>query len=294
VSDVDAEQIARLAGVSLDHLAADLVSSVDPDRATAIATQRHADAGHEGEPDLEQIETVRTELVKAALAPIADNPDLREALARAVIRRNPEQAIDEVSQDEVVDAGWTRDPLDRARQTVADFRAFLDTNRDEITAIQVLYEIPYKRRVTYTDIRDLARAIERTPHRWTPEVLWSAYEQLDASKVRGHGGKVLSDLVSLLRFTLAQKSELVPYRSVVEERLEGWLLAQQQAGRTFTLEQSEWIHRIADVIAVDLEIAPGDLDEGEPARHGGLGKAYSVFGAQLQPLIDELNQELVA
>jgi len=36
------------------------------------------------------------------------------------------------------------------------------------------------------------------------------------------------------------------------------------------------------------------LDEGEPARHGGLGKAYSVFGNDLQPLLDELNQELVA
>lgn len=294
VSDADAEEIAAICGLALDSLAASLVGAVDPDRATEAAVAHRAAQGLEGEPTLSEIESARAGLVKAALAPIAKNPDLRVALAKASSRRNTEQAIDEVSKDEVIDAAMVRGSDDRALQTVEDFRAFIEANRDEISAIQALYEVPYKRRVTYADVRELARAIERTPQRWTPDVIWAAYEQLDASKVRGHGGKVLSDLVSLLRFTLEQDNELVPYRSVVEERLAGWLLAQSQAGRTFTSEQLEWLHRIADVIAVDLEVSAEDLDEGEPARHGGLGKAYSVFGDQLEAIIAELNQELAA
>jgi type I restriction enzyme R subunit len=294
VSDADAEEIAKVAGISLDQLAADLVCAVDPDRATAVAVAAREAKGLESEPTLGELEAARTGLIKAALSPIANNPDLRVTLARAASRRVAEQAIDEVSKDEVIDASMVRGSDDRALQTVQDFRAFVEANRDEITAIQAVYEVPYKRRVTYDDVRDLARAIERTPQRWTPEVLWAAYERLDASKVRGHGGKVLSDLVSLLRFTLQQQNELVPYQSVVEERLAGWLLAQSQVGRTFTPEQQEWLQRIADVIAVDLEVSAEDLDEGEPARHGGLGKAYSVFGDQLEAIIAELNQELVA
>jgi type I restriction enzyme, R subunit len=45
---------------------------------------------------------------------------------------------------------------------------------------------------------------------------------------------VLTDLVSLVRFTLEQDDELVPYPELVEERFAGWLLTQQQAGVEFT------------------------------------------------------------
>ena len=48
----------------------------------------------------------------------------------------------------------------------------------------MLYSQPYGGGLTYADIKELAQAIGRPPHRWTViEALWQAYETLDASKV---------------------------------------------------------------------------------------------------------------
>jgi type I site-specific restriction endonuclease len=77
------------------------------------------------------------------------------------------------------------------------------------TALQVYYSKPYAQRPTYADIKALADAIGKPPHRWTPEKLWAAYETLDESKVRGSAGTVLTNLVSLVRFTLGLDDELV-------------------------------------------------------------------------------------
>ena len=291
LSASDLAEVAELAGTSLTGLAGALVASVDPDAAMRAAEAARAEAGRDGEPEDDEIAAARMVLVKTALQPIMSNPELRAVLAR---RRNTEQAIDEVSQDELLEAGAVTDPTARAQRTTQDFRVFLDTHRDELVAIQALYEVPYKRRVTFADIRKLATEIARPPYQWTPKELWEAYEQLDRTKVRGSGGDVRTDLVSLIRYALAQENELVPYRSAVEARLSAWLMTQQQAGRTFTDEQIEWLHRIADIVAVSLEVTIDDLDEGEPAFHGGLGKAHSVFGDQLHPLLGELNQVLVA
>jgi hypothetical protein len=55
--------------------------------------------------------------------------------------------------------------------------------------------------------RGLAHAIGRPPYQWTPEKLWDADEQLDRSNVRGSGSRVLTDIVSLVRFALEQEDE---------------------------------------------------------------------------------------
>ena len=44
-------------------------------------------------------------------------------------------------------------------------------NRDEITALQVLYSRPYRERLTFEQVKELAAAIEKPPHGWTPERL---------------------------------------------------------------------------------------------------------------------------
>src|SRR5205085_866785 len=128
----------------------------------------------------------------------------------------------------------------------------------------------------------------------TPETLWLAYEALDKTKVRGSGGHTLTDIVALVRYALHQDDELVPYPQQVDERFEAWLLSQQQAGRNFTDEQLAWLMRIRDHIAAAISITTDDFDYVPFNEHGGLGKAYEIFGDQFTLLLDELNQDLVA
>ncbi|MGH8301539.1 MAG: type I restriction-modification enzyme R subunit C-terminal domain-containing protein, partial [Steroidobacteraceae bacterium] len=144
------------------------------------------------------------------------------------------------------------------------------------------------------EIKELAHAIGRPPYRWTPEQLWQAYETLDRSKVHGSPGRVLTNIVSLVRYALQQDDELVPFPDLVQERFSIWIAQQEIAGRTFNDEQRVWLGRIRDHIAASLVINPEDF-EGVPfVQHGGLGKAYELFGEQLTPLLDELTEVLAA
>jgi len=49
-----------------------------------------------------------------------------------------------------------------------------------------------------------------------------------------------------------------------------------------------------DHIATSLEMEVDDFDLTPFAEEGGLGRAAQVFGVQLRPLLDELNEVLVA
>ena len=166
------------------------------------------------------------------------SPPTRTCATQLVdVQRSFEQVIDEISSDTVTQAEFTVDAKARATETVESFRAFLEEHKDEITALQVLYSRPYAQRLTYRDVKELAEAIGRPPHRWTPERLWEAYETLDASKVQGSAGTVLTNIVSLVRFTLGDDDELAPFPDQVAERFDAWLLQQETTGRTFTDEQ---------------------------------------------------------
>ena len=62
------------------------------------------------------------------------------------------------------------------------------------------------------DIKALAAAIQEPPRSWTAEKLWQAYELLKRDKVKGASGKrLLTDIVSLVRFALHQDKVLRPY-----------------------------------------------------------------------------------
>ena len=143
-------------------------------------------------------------------------------------------------------------------------------------------------------MKELAQTIGRPPYQWTPEKLWQAYEQLDRSKVRGSGERVLTDLVSLVRVALHQDDELIAYPDLVRERHHAWLLQQENAGRTFTGEQLLWLERIRDHVAAALAITTEDFGYTPFVEAGGLGKAAQVFGDGLGPLLDELNEVLAA
>ena len=99
-------------------------------------------------------------LIKDAVTPLYD-PKLRELLIE--IKKKNELTIDHVSQDQVIEAGFSVAALARARTIVQSFEQFIAQHKDEITALQVLYSKPYKQRLKFEDIKDLANAIEKRP-----------------------------------------------------------------------------------------------------------------------------------
>ena len=271
-------------GVPLQTLVSGLVNAADPDAALDAARQS---TGQDDPPE-PAVAEARRQLLEAAAQPFAANPDLRQRLVD--IHRSYEQTIDTVSADSLIEAGFSDD---RARAIVQSFREYIEENRDEITALQVLYERPYRQRLSYADIKALADALVSPPRSWTTGQLWEAYRQLDDSKVRGSGQRTLADIVSVVRYAIGGVDELAPFADGVHERFLGWLAMQETAGRAFTEEHIRWLEAIRDHIAGSVSIELGDFQYAPFNQQGGLGKAHELFGEELGGLLEELNGALV-
>ncbi len=278
---------ALAGGLDLGAIARGIVEALDPDEQLAAAEQ----AGI-AEDDEVGVDRVAADLLAEALQPLAANPDLRAAIVE--VRKSYEQTIDEASTDTVLFAGYSAEGREKAASMISSFNSYIAEHRDQIRALEILYSRPYGERLTFSQLKELVRAIERPPRQWTPEKLWQAYEMLDRSKVRGSGGQMLTDIVSLVRYTLQQDDELVPFREQAEERFSTWLAAQQQRGAVFTPEQRQWLEWMKDNIASELGITADSFEYTPFVEHGGIGKAYQVFGERLSPLMDELTEVLAA
>ena len=285
ISPAERESIETAAqGVPLQTLITNLVRATDPDAALEAARE----ATGLDDPPPEAVAEAARQLREDAAAPLAYNPELRERLE--TIHRSHEQTIDTVSKDVVLEAGFTDAA---ARDAVQSFRQFIEENRDEITALQVLYERPYRQRLRLDDIRALADAMHAPPRSWTTERLWQAYQRLDESRVRGSGQRQLADVVALVRFAIGDADVLAPFADHVNRRFEGWLAMQETAGRQFTDEQRWWLEAIRDRIAGNVSAEMRDLQNSPLDQRGGLIAAHNLFGDELPTIIDELNLELV-
>ena len=272
-------------GVTLHALVSGLGDATGPD--AALDAARHA-TGQDDPPESSVTEARRL-LLEDAAQPFASNPDLRQRLVD--IHRSYEQTIDMVSADSLIEAGFSDD---QAMTIVQSFQEYIEENRDEITALQVLYERPYRQRLSYADIKALADALVSPPRSWTTDRLWEAYRQLDESKVRGSGQRTLADIVSVVRYAIGGADELAPFADGVSERFQSWLAMQETAGRAFTGEQVRWLETIRNHIAGSVSMEMGDFRYAPFSQQGGLSKAYELFGEELPEIVEELNMELVA
>src|SRR5207247_5394410 len=182
------------------------------------------------------------------------------------IRQQNEQTIERHSIDEALYSGFDAASLEKAQTKVKSFRDWIEKNRDEFTALQILYAGTKPLRISLKYLRQLKDALASPPVAATPTQLWTAYEAVDQYKVVGAGGAHLSDLVSLVRHALLPEDALLPYADVVRARYEMWL--NEQKAERFTPEQREWLDRMAEHIATSLTIEPEDFETGWFGQHG--------------------------
>jgi len=282
------KELRELAGgKSFPDLAHDLLHSLDSDAQIAAARQIFAEPGH---PSAEQIAAAAEQLGQAAVTPF-----LKAAFRRRIleIRQENEQTIDRHTIDSVLYAGFDASAVEKAQAKVKDFRAWIEAHRSELTVLQLIYAGTRPLRLALKDLRQLRDALARPPVAATPAQLWRAFQAVEADKVKGSGGDVLTDLVNLVRHALIPAMTLVPYREALRERYQAWRAA-RDADHAFTPEQREWLDRMAEHIATSLAVEPEDFETGWFGQHGSLGRAHALFGAQLHPIMAELNDRLAA
>jgi len=280
-------------GFGVKELSHRIIDALNPDR---HIEQAKADLGIPPDQDKpipdQALKAARQKVLTQALKPLHD-PKLRETINQ--IKKNNEIVIDTISADEVLEFGFSKEALDRARGMVQSFEQFIKDNKDEITALQILYSRPYKKRLSFEAVKELAEAIQKPPRLWNETQLWQAYAALEKSKVKGAGAKrILTDLVSLVRFAMHQENELVPFPERVNTNFKVWLASQVNNGKIFTEEQQRWLEMIRDHIAANLSIESDDFELSPFNQEGGLGKVHQLFGKMLNSIIEELNETLAA
>jgi type I restriction enzyme R subunit len=267
-----AKVVTEAGGLGLKELSRGIVQALDP---------REDCSPQEAEAAL-----------RHAVKPLS-NPTLRTLIL--TLKQQKELVIDTVTQDGVLEAGFSEAARERAQGIVQSFEAFIAEHRDEITALQILYNRPTSAPLKFEDLKALADTLQAPPQLWTESQLWQAYAALDQSKVKGASRRrILTDLVSLVRYAMHQENELVPYPERVAANFKAWIAQQQAAGKGFSDEQRWWFEKMAEHIASNLGIEAEDFGYAPFDQRGGLGRVHQLFGAELPKVIDELNRELVA
>lgn len=301
IGDEGQKRITEVSGgISLRRMILSLFDAMDPDKhqqliasPTGALVPEHIRLLLESPAESltpEQIRERADWLIGEACKPF-DNPDVCNTLIE--LRGQQEQTIDTVSQDNVTFAGFDQESKARAEQRVESFKQFIEDNRDELTAVQIIYNQPYgQRHLTYQQVRQLAQAIEQPPYGFTTAELWGAYERLDQSKVKGAGpDKLLTNIISLVRFAIGDAPTLEPYKETVDQRFQAWLSNQE---KEFSPEQMAWLEMIKDHIATSLRIEIDDFEDVPFQAKGGAFKVYELFGDSLDTILEALNEGLAA
>ncbi|WP_127845313.1 type I restriction endonuclease subunit R [Psychroflexus aestuariivivens] len=211
------------------------------------------------------------------------------------VRKEHDQIIDSINIDTVIKSEWDTNSVDKAKAIVKDFNAYLEANKDEIKALSIFYNQPYNRReITFKMIKEVMEKMKLEKPLLSPDYVWDAYSQLEEVKSKQPKDE-LTALVSLIRRACGIDSNLVAFDKTIDENFKNWIF-KQNAGKhnRFDKEQMQWLRMIKDHIVSSYHLELEDLDYTPFDNQGGRGKMYQLFGNEMDNVINELNEVLVA
>jgi type I restriction enzyme R subunit len=302
ISPKEKEEFKQKAGGStIQHVVGALLDAYDPDAIAATGTS--------GE-----------ERAKTATARF-DDSSFRDYVEN--VRKKYEQVVDITNTDAITFAGFDAQAKEKAEAVVQTFKDFLAAKRDELTALGIYYSQPYRRKeLTFQMVQEVAEVLAQPPYSMSVVRVWEAYERLSdgqlsvgSSQLSGRAGAgatdnqqlttdnqgrkrstlvQLTDLVALIRFELGIDTELRPYADTVRKNFQEWAFRKQAGHIKFSEAQMAWLHLVRDHIATSVHLDRDDLELGSMGQQGGLGRMHQLFGAEMEAVIDELNETLAA
>src|SRR6476469_5781404 len=212
------------------------------------------------------------------------------------VRKAHEQLIDHINPDKLITAAWDKTVAANADVLIKDFSAWMEAHKNEITALQIFYNQPWRRReVTYSMIKEVLEKLRADKPLLAPLHVWRAYEQLHSNTSNGSPKNELVAIISLMRTVTGMDVSLTPFDKTVDRNFQQWIL-KKNAGQhnMFNEEQMQWLRTIKEYIATSFHIEKDDFELSPFNAMGGLGKFWMLFGDTSDNIIEELNQTLVA
>lgn len=279
-----ARVVSASGGQALHDIAATLIGTLDNDRIQDVL-ERTLPPVTEAKLD-ETAKRLRAEALR-----VFDDPKFRKLLVE--LKTQSEVAIDVFSRDAVISTGFDEKA---ATELTNRFRQFLDENQDQLTALTILYGKPYAaRRLTYASLEELRASLARPPWLLEPIAIWQAYKRLSKGAIKSEPGRVLTDIVALVRYAIGKQENLAPLSADMAGRFNLWLGREKTQGRVYSPEQIVWLEAIRDHLAANIDLDLRDLQElPRFTERGGIVAARQAFGPRLDDLIEELSDALVA
>ncbi len=290
LTDKEKEQFKEKAqGKSLKQVSKDLLDAYDPDVLEEKARIKY-NIPDGIIPETSQLEIIQQDLIQRAATVFTG--ELNTFIEN--VRKAHEQIIDIINADVVEFAGWDAKAKEKATELVEGFKEYIEKNKDEITALQIFYSQPYRRReLTYSMVKELLEKLKLEKPTLAPYSIWQAYEQLDNVNC-GNPKNELVALVSLIRRVTGIDSALTPYDKTVDKNFQEWVFKKQAGALKFTVEQMEWLRMMKEHVAMSFHLDKDDLNYAPFNAKGGLGKLWQLFGDKTDVIIEELNEGLVA
>ncbi len=273
--NLDAADIERIKEISggkdFIQIAEDMNNAADPDF-QANKTER-------------EIEQAKAEAVRPFNLPVF-RQILLDMAAKSVLYID--FAPDEVLTPPVLDHQKSAD-------IVKSFKDFIEANKDEITALQIIFSRAYTdKALTYDVIAELSRKMAESRPPLAVSNVWNAYADIEHDKVKRvtNPARLLTNLVQLVRFAIGYDETLAEFDTVAEQRFNLWIGRQKKRGVEFTAEQIQWLKMIKDQIIANAAITVSDIQDAFSDR-GGLVKARKVFGDSLNETLTDLSVVLM-
>jgi type I restriction enzyme, R subunit len=278
-------------GKTINHVVKHLLNAYDPDTLENIKT--NVNETHKGQAPIEienAIQEQHQAIIESAVV-VFHSPKLRNFIID--VRKKYDQIIDNVNIDSIEKIGWVKDNTALASQLVTDFTAWMQEHKDELMALQIFYNQPYRRReLTYTMIKEVFEKLQNDKPTLAPMNVWRAYEALE--QCNGSPRNELTAIVSLIRKISGLDTTLTAYDKIVDKNFQDWVFKKQAGTTKFNEEQMQWLRMIKDYVINSFHIDKDDFDLNPFNAQGGLGKMWQLFGDKTEDIINELNEALAA
>ncbi|MCW9707965.1 DEAD/DEAH box helicase family protein [Fodinibius salsisoli] len=286
--ELDAEQkstFEAIAGKSINTVVNELLDAHNPDKIQELADKSAAEGGTEGDE-----EKAHEQLKEKASSTFTG--ELIEYIQEA--RKQKFQIIDTTNRDKVTHVGWDKEQKQLSETVAENFKTYIRENKDEITAFKIFYDQPHRlKEVTYQMIKEVVAKIRQDKPNLAPLHVWKAYAQLENYQGKDPQSE-LTALVALLRKVCGLDSELRPFDATVDKNFQDWVFDKQAGSLKFNDQQMEWLRMIKNHIATSMHFSKNDLEFAPFDAKGGIGRMYKLFGNQMDDIIEEMNEELVA
>jgi len=275
-------------GKSVSDVVKELLNAFNPDLIEQIENRVKDENKGASPEDIKAFVKIETDALQDKAAMVFTG-DLNEYIEN--VRKAHEQRIDESNPDEVLTVGWDKDNKIRASELVTGFAEWMKQHKDELLALQIFYNQPYRRReLTYTMIKEVLEKLQSDKPVLAPLHVWRAYETLE--KCNGSPRNELIAIVSLIRKVSGLDSTLTAYDKTVDKNFQEWVFKKQAGAVKFNEEQMQWLRMIKEYVVNSFHIGNDDFYLYPFNKEGSLGKMWQLFGDQTDSLISELNEAL--